>query len=53
MIKYANINEYLEGGFDKRFKEFNKRFYSIFIPSCSSCIRLIKSSKEFKCVSDA
>lgn len=50
MIKYANISEYLEGGFDKRFREFNKRFYSIFIPNCASCVRSVKSNKKFKYV---
>ena len=36
---YANINDYLEGGFRDRFKEFNTKFYGIFISSCTSCIR--------------
>jgi len=36
---YANINDYLTGGFASRFKEFNKIFYDTFIGSCSSCIR--------------
>ena len=35
---YANVMEYQEGGFAKRFKEVNKKFYKIFIPSCKSCI---------------
>ena len=35
---YANINDYLYGGFRSRFKEFNKKFYNIFIPSCRVCI---------------
>lgn len=37
--QYATIQEYENGNFAKRFKEFNKKFYSIFIPSCTSCIR--------------
>jgi len=36
---YADINDYLEGGFARRFKEFNKKFYDVFISNCSSCIR--------------
>lgn len=35
--RYSNVNDYINGGFDKRFKEFNKEFYKIFIPSCKSC----------------
>ena len=30
---YASVQEYEDGGFRKRFKEFNKKFYSIFIES--------------------
>lgn len=36
---YANAEDFLEGGFDERFVEFNKTFYGIFIPSCQSCSR--------------
>ena len=36
---YATIDEYVEGGFAPRFKEFNKKFYDIWISNCSSCIR--------------
>lgn len=36
---YANISDYLDGGFRSKFKEFNKKFHEIFIPSCKSCIR--------------
>lgn len=42
---YAHVDEYITGGFAERFKELNKRFYNIFIPSCSSCIRSYKFSK--------
>ena len=41
---YAEVDEYLDGGFPARFKEFNKIFYDVFISSCASCIR----SHEFK-----
>ena len=34
---YANVNDYQNGGFAKRFKEFNKVFYDTFIPNCKSC----------------
>jgi hypothetical protein len=34
---YAEVDEYLDGGFAARFKEFNKVFYSTFIPNCSRC----------------
>lgn len=44
--QYADINDYKKGGFDKRFKEFNKRFYNIFIPSCASCIRCASKEKD-------
>jgi hypothetical protein len=36
---YAEIQDYVEGGFGKRFKEFNTKFYSIFITSCAVCQR--------------
>jgi hypothetical protein len=36
---YADVDEYVDGGFPARFKEFNKKFYDVFIPSCKSCIR--------------
>lgn len=36
---YANIDEYLQGGFAKRFKRFNQVFYNkTFIPNCRVCI---------------
>lgn len=35
--KYDNINGYVDGGFNKRFKTFNKKFYSNFISSCMRC----------------
>ena len=39
VLSYANISDYLDGGFAGVFKEFNKKFYDKFIPSCASCIR--------------
>lgn len=36
---YAEVSEYVDGGFDERFKEFNQAFFKAFVPSCSSCIR--------------
>jgi hypothetical protein len=43
--KYANIKEYKDGGFAKRFKEFNKAFYKCFISSCASCIRIAEQDE--------
>jgi hypothetical protein len=37
---YADTSEYVDGGFDERFKEFTSTFYSEFIPNCSTCIRI-------------
>ena len=39
---YATIQDYENGNFTKCFKEFNKKFYSCFITSCSSCIRIAR-----------
>ena len=36
---YAQVDDYLEGGFRERFKTFNKKFYSCWVPNCASCIR--------------
>lgn len=36
--KYANVSDYTDGGFAKDFKEFNKKWYKIFIPSCQTCV---------------
>ncbi len=36
---YDNIKNHLNGGFNERFKEFNKVFYNTFISNCASCIR--------------
>ena len=34
---YADVDEYLDGGFAARFKEFNTVFYQAFINNCQSC----------------
>lgn len=39
MWRYADARDYLEGGFAAEFKRFNSNFYSIFVPSCATCIR--------------
>lgn len=39
VLRYANIIDYLDGGFAHVFKEFNMKFYDKFISSCTSCIR--------------
>jgi hypothetical protein len=43
---YADVNDFLEGGFTERFKEFNKVFYKTFIPNCASCIRGYNGGNE-------
>lgn len=43
---YANITEYQSGGFAKKFKEFNQKFYNIFITSCSACIRSARKNNH-------
>ena len=42
MLKYANIEKYLDGGFNKRFKEYNSVFYTKFIPSCGACSNFVE-----------
>ena len=37
---YATVDEYVDGGFSKRFKEFTSIFYSTFITNCRTCIRI-------------
>ena len=41
ILRYANIEDYLDGGFDERFKEYNKVFYKCFISSCRSCSNFV------------
>jgi len=36
---YAKVEDYLDGEFDSRFKEFNQIFYKQFIGNCSMCNR--------------
>ena len=45
ILDYANVIDYVDGGFNAKFKDFNSKFYSIFIPSCSSCIRMAEIRK--------
>jgi hypothetical protein len=44
--KYANINEYLEGDFCIRFKEFNTKFYKCWIGSCKDCNRIYAKNQS-------
>lgn len=46
-LEYANVSDYLNGGFSVKFKEFNKKFYDIFIMSCASCIRGAEIENSF------
>jgi len=45
VLSYAHIDDYLEGGFRKRFKEANSKFYSVFVPSCQTCYNFISLQK--------
>lgn len=36
--KYANVSEYKSGGFNKRFKSVNMKFYDMPVGSCGKCI---------------
>jgi len=42
---YANVSDYINGGFAARFKEFNQVFYGTFIPNCSRCIMSYKFNR--------
>lgn len=49
-FSYADIYEYLSGGFEDRFKKYNKAFYKCFIPNCRACRNIAKQhnfSKEY------
>jgi len=49
MWDYANVSEYVDGGFAERFKEFNKCFYQQFLGNCKRCNRAYKwAEKEGK-----
>ncbi len=41
---YDNISNFIEGGFDIRFKEFSKLFYEQFIGNCAVCGRAYNNS---------
>jgi hypothetical protein len=43
---YDDIHNFLDGGFDVRFKYFTGLFYQQFIPNCSTCMRCSERSKE-------
>ena len=45
---YANVTEYLDGGFNQRFKYFNDKFYGAHVMSCSQCRRAESHSKAKK-----
>jgi len=46
--EYADVSEYLDGGFSERFKEFTGVFYSEFIPNCSTCLRVWNKARRNK-----
>lgn len=37
--KYANVHDYMEGGFEKRFKTYHQGLRKVFISNCRSCRR--------------
>lgn len=39
MFKFAEVKDYVSGGFAERFKEYKQKFYKVFISSCGSCSR--------------
>ena len=49
IFKYAVVDDYLEGGFDKRFKDYNTKVYKVFITNCASCSRFAyeNNNKEY------
>jgi hypothetical protein len=40
------VNDFLQGGFAARFKEFNAKFYGAFISSCAACQRAESCGKK-------
>lgn len=42
VMSYANVKNYTEETFYSDFKNFNKKFYNCFIPSCKSCYNYFK-----------
>lgn len=45
---YANVSEYIDGGFDERFKYFNDVFYGAYVMSCTQCRHAEMQSKKQK-----
>jgi MoaA/NifB/PqqE/SkfB family radical SAM enzyme len=43
---YAEINDYLNGDFSRRFKEFGEKFYDVFITSCRSCVSAYQNTRR-------
>ena len=43
---YASIDECQHGGFDVRFKEFNKIFYSAWVANCARCIDMFNNKTK-------
>ncbi len=43
---YADVKEYQNGGFRDRFKEFNSKFYKIFISNCKRCSSYYNQNKD-------
>jgi hypothetical protein len=42
---YSNVNKYQNGGFNKKFKEANLKFYSNFVPNCKTCVRVYNMNR--------
>jgi hypothetical protein len=43
---YANVKDFQEGGFNKKFKEFNNKFYGAHVMNCMMCQRIESRSKK-------
>mgnify|MGYP003297034118 CR=1 FL=1 len=41
--KYATVDDYIDGGFEERFKDYQQRCSKIFIANCGSCRRCAES----------
>jgi MoaA/NifB/PqqE/SkfB family radical SAM enzyme len=46
VLPYANISEFLEGGFRKVFKEVSQKFYGQFLLTCRQCIGAYEDNKS-------
>lgn len=44
---YDDVTNYLQGGFNERFKEVNTKFYSHFISNCRRCIQAYEYHKKY------